>query len=308
MDNKITFLILSTKGSTVNRTSVSKKILFLCSLFFLFFLSVSVFYIHDYIKLKKQVLHARGLEKYFFNYKNKIGEQRRQIQNFACEINSLKTKITVLNGFEKKIRIIANLENAVNHDGLFGIGGAVPEDLDTELEISKNHDDLLREMHVQVEQLEHASLYQNKSFESLLKNLEDQRNFLASTPTIKPTTGWVSSVFGYRKSPFTGRREFHNGLDIATRSGTPIVATADGVVNYVGKKGLLGNLITLNHGHGIITRYGHIRKALVKRGAKVKRGEPIALVGSTGRSTGPHVHYEVRLNGVPVNPKKYIIN
>ena len=184
----------------------------------------------------------------------------------------------------------------------------MPEALDTELEISKNHDGLLREMHVQVEQLEHVSIYQNKSFESLLEKLEDQRNFLASTPAIKPTTGWISSSFGYRKSPFTGRREFHSGLDIATRLGTPIVATADGVVNYVGRKGLLGNLVTINHGHGIITRYGHISKALVKRGAKVKRGETIALIGSTGRSTGPHVHYEVRLNGVPVNPKKYIID
>jgi len=305
MDNKITFLILNTKGSTVNRASVSMRVLCLCGLFLL---SVSLFYIYDYIKLKKQVLHSIKLEKDFFDYKSKVGDQRRQIQNFACEINSLKTKLVTLNNFEKKIRIIANLENAENHDGVFGIGGSMPEALDTELEISKNHDGLLREMHVQVEQLEHVSIYQNKSFESLFKKLEDQRNFLASTPAIKPTTGWISSSFGYRKSPFTGRREFHSGLDIATRHGTPIMATADGVINYVGKKGLLGNLITINHGHGIITRYGHISKALVKRGAKVKRGETIALIGSTGRSTGPHVHYEIRLNGVPVNPKKYIID
>jgi murein DD-endopeptidase MepM/ murein hydrolase activator NlpD len=86
------------------------------------------------------------------------------------------------------------------------------------------------------------------------------------------------------------------------------MATADGVVTFIGKKGFLGNTIIVDHGHGMVTRYGHCKKFLKKRGEKVKRWEPIALVGNTGRSTGPHVHYEVRLNGVPVNPYKYILN
>ena len=109
-------------------------------------------------------------------------------------------------------------------------------------------------------------------------------------------------------SPFTGRREFHKGYDIATKKGSPVLATAAGVVTFVGRKGLLGNCIIINHGHGMVTRYAHIDKFLKKRGEKVKRWEPIALVGNTGRSTGPHVHYEVRLNGIPVNPFKYILN
>lgn len=109
-------------------------------------------------------------------------------------------------------------------------------------------------------------------------------------------------------SPFTGSREFHKGIDIANRQGTPIVATADGVVSFKGNKGLLGNVIMLDHGHGMMTRYGHTHEILVEIGDTVKRGDKIAVVGSTGRSTGPHLHYEVMLNGIRVNPEKYILN
>jgi len=95
-------------------------------------------------------------------------------------------------------------------------------------------------------------------------------------------------------------------VDIATRKGTPIVATADGVVTFAGAKALMGRMIVIDHGHGMVTRYAHISKALKKRGDAVKRGDTIALVGNTGRSTGSHLHYEVHLNGIPVNPATYI--
>jgi len=163
-------------------------------------------------------------------------------------------------------------------------------------------------MHAQLEQLSEASVVQSQAFEEVYGYLQDQKSLLASTPAIQPTTGWISSGFGYRKSPFTGLKEFHRGLDIATREGTPIIAPADGIVIFTGKKGGLGRLLTINHGHGIITRYAHLQKSLLKRGSHVKRGDKIALVGNTGRSTAPHLHYEVHLNGIPVNPAKYILN
>jgi murein DD-endopeptidase MepM/ murein hydrolase activator NlpD len=159
-----------------------------------------------------------------------------------------------------------------------------------------------------MQQVQQAGEVQENSFSSLLKSLEGKRNLLAATPSLHPTRGWISSNFGYRVSPFTGRKEFHRGLDIATREGTSIIAPADGVVTYSGKKWLMGNMITIDHGYGMVTRYGHISKLLKKKGNRVKRGEVIALVGNTGRSTGPHLHYEVRLNGVPVNPAKYILD
>jgi murein DD-endopeptidase MepM/ murein hydrolase activator NlpD len=97
-------------------------------------------------------------------------------------------------------------------------------------------------------------------------------------------------------------------LDIATRQGTPVDAPADGRVTFAGPKGLMGNMLTIQHGHGFVTRYGHLSKIFKKVGDKVKRGEVIAQVGNTGRSTGPHLHYEVLLSGVPVNPARYILN
>jgi murein DD-endopeptidase MepM/ murein hydrolase activator NlpD len=163
-------------------------------------------------------------------------------------------------------------------------------------------------MHEQTRELTLASTHQEKVFESLYEGLKSQRNLLSCTPSVRPTEGWYSSGFGYRISPFTGLREFHKGLDIAGRKGTKIIATADGVVTFIGRNGSYGNMMKIDHGHGMITRYGHIQKALKKRGEAVKRGDVIALMGNTGRSTGPHLHYEVFLNGLPVNPQKYILN
>jgi murein DD-endopeptidase MepM/ murein hydrolase activator NlpD len=213
-----------------------------------------------------------------------------------------------LNDFEQKIRIMANLEYKPEQSSLFAIGGSLPDDLDPDIPLKQDHDRLMRQMHDHMEQVEQATTVQENSFSTLLKSLESKRNLLAATPSLRPTVGWISSNFGYRVSPFTGRREFHRGLDIATRKGTPIIAPADGVVTFAGKKWLIGNMITLDHGYGMLTRYGHMFKLLKKKGDRVKRGEVIALVGNTGRSTGPHLHYEVRLNGVPVNPIKYILD
>jgi murein DD-endopeptidase MepM/ murein hydrolase activator NlpD len=234
--------------------------------------------------------------------------QREQIQEFAEEISTLKTKLVALNDFEKKIRIIANIESTEEQDNLFGIGGSIPEDLDTQIPLTQKHNSLMREMHEQVGQLHLATHNQDQNFDTLLKRLQDQQNLLASTPVVRPCPGWTTSSFGYRISPFTGRREFHKGFDIANRKGTPITATADGMIAFAGPKGLLGNTVVVDHGHGMVTRYGHLEKVMVKRGTPVKRGDTIGLMGNTGRSTGPHVHYEVHLNGIPVNPDKYILN
>jgi murein DD-endopeptidase MepM/ murein hydrolase activator NlpD len=103
-------------------------------------------------------------------------------------------------------------------------------------------------------------------------------------------------------------KEFHRGLDIATRKGTPIISTADGVVTFAGRKGGLGKVLVIDHGHGMVTRYCHLQKWVVGSGTRVKRGDKIALVGNSGRSTAPHLHYEIHLNGIPVNPSKYILN
>lgn len=141
----------------------------------------------------------------------------------------------------------------------------------------------------------------------LLSKLDKKRSLLSSIPSIYPVKGWVSSGYGYRISPFTGERTRHRGMDIASAIGTPIRAPADGVVIFSGRKENFGNFIMIAHGYGIVTRYGHNAHNLVQPGQKVKRGDQIGTVGASGRTTGPHLHYEVWVNGHPSNPRKFIL-
>ena len=307
MNDKISFYLLSYSGKTVKQFALTRRrlgVLVTCSIILLM-VTAGIFF--DYFNLKIS-FNKKEIEKTISNQSNEILNQRKQIQKFANEINTLKSNLVKLNKFEKKIRIIANINNPSEKDNLFGVGGSIPEDLDPKLPLTEKHNTLMREMHEQTRELSLASVSQEKVFESLFNDLKRKRNLLSSTPSIWPAKGWLSSGFGYRISPFTGLREFHKGFDISSREGTKVIATADGVVTFAGRNGLYGNMIKIDHGHGMMTRYGHLEKMLKKRGDAVKRGDVIGLMGNTGRSTGPHVHYEVFLNGLPVNPKKYILN
>lgn len=308
MRNKISFLILSDAGSPSRHLTVSKTNLRIFGIGIAVLLLLFTFAAYDYFDLKKAMLVKQQLEKNVAVQNNEIISQRKQIQKFAEEITTLKSELAELHDFEKKIRIIANIEKSDDQDNLFGVGGSIPDDLDAKIPLTEKHNSLMREMHEQTQLLDLASINQQKGFESLYNYLEGQRNLLSSTPAIRPTKGWVASGFGYRTSPFTGLREFHKGLDIANRIGTPIISSADGVVSFSGVKGNLGRTVKINHGHGLVTLYAHTEKILKKQGDTVKRGDTIALMGNSGRSTGPHLHYEVFLNGIPVNPVKYILN
>jgi murein DD-endopeptidase MepM/ murein hydrolase activator NlpD len=129
---------------------------------------------------------------------------------------------------------------------------------------------------------------------------------MASAPTMWPVEGPVTGSFGERIDPFNGEGAFHTGVDISTRYGEPIIAPADGMVAFAAEAAGYGRLVILEHGHGISTRYGHLASFAVALGQSVRRGEVIGYVGQSGRSTGPHLHYEVRINDVPVNPHKYL--
>jgi murein DD-endopeptidase MepM/ murein hydrolase activator NlpD len=148
---------------------------------------------------------------------------------------------------------------------------------------------------------------QEQEARALKSYFEDQQALLASAPSIWPVKGWVTSDFSVRLDPYTGERVMHEGLDIATAMGTPVRAPADGTVVFAGLEGGYGHVLVVDHGYGIKTRYGHLSRIDVKVGQKVHRGDIIAAVGNSGRSTGPHVHYEVRVNGVADNPRKFIL-
>lgn len=304
------FLVFNHTGSPIKRWSVSNKLLLTVVGSTAALIVVLAFFIADYVSLRIDAGTSVQLSSRITQQDDLIDHQRNQIKNFAFQINDLKNQLNDLNDFEKKMRILANIDNPEDDtEGVFGIGGSMPEDLDPTIEIKERQTALIQEMHEHVQHLDQVAVTQEERFKVLYEHMAEQRNMLACTPTIRPVEdGYISSSFGYRTSPFTERREFHKGLDIATNIGTQIVATADGTVSFSGKNGNMGNMITIDHGYGFTTRYGHCKKLLKKKGEKVKRGDVIALVGNSGRSTGPHVHYEVKLNGVQVNPSRYILN
>jgi murein DD-endopeptidase MepM/ murein hydrolase activator NlpD len=149
---------------------------------------------------------------------------------------------------------------------------------------------------------------QSASLADLVTALEGKHEFLASSPSIWPARGWLTSRYGYRVSPFTGKPQFHAGLDIAGAAGTPVIAPARGRVVFVGKRGPLGNSIVIDHGHGVRTQYGHNDDLRVKLGQRVERGDVIATLGSSGRSTGPHLHYVVEVHGKTKDPLDFIFD
>lgn len=308
MQKRYTLLLFNHNGAPLTQINLTRWLIFaLSGLGLLCAFGVGLFF-YDYADIKKRFPESENLRHTIAKQETTIEEQLQQIESLANSINTIKNDLLELYQFEEKIRIIANIEKPDNQDNLFGVGGQLPPDLAPLGTLRDHHKNLVREMHAQVDEIHQIAVSQQQNFGDLLKILKEQRNLLASRPAIRPTTGWITSTFGYRKSPFTGLRSFHHGLDYANKIGTEVIATADGVITYAGRRGLLGKTIVLDHGHGFITRYGHLNKYLKKRGDYVKRGDIIALMGNTGRSTGPHLHYEVRLNGLPVNPEKYILN
>jgi murein DD-endopeptidase MepM/ murein hydrolase activator NlpD len=148
---------------------------------------------------------------------------------------------------------------------------------------------------------------QSHTLAALEEYLITQDSIAAGIPQGKPVEeGWVSSFYGYRVDPFNGKKTFHHGLDIAGKSGSPVAAVADGIVSWVGSRGGYGGLVEVDHGNGYVTRYAHNKTIKVKKGELVNKGDVVALMGSTGRSTGPHVHFEVLRDGKHINPYNFI--
>ncbi len=138
--------------------------------------------------------------------------------------------------------------------------------------------------------------------------VEKRQALAAATPTIWPAHGWLTDAFGNRSDPFTGQNEFHSGLDISTDKGQPVYATANGTVQSAGWANAYGNMVVLDHGFGLATRYAHLSRFNVRPGDSVRRGAVIGFVGATGRATGDHVHYEVLANGATLNPLRFLLD
>ncbi|MFQ5802077.1 MAG: M23 family metallopeptidase [Candidatus Methylomirabilales bacterium] len=225
------------------------------------------------------------------------------------KLNVVQEELKQLRAFDHQIRHLAGMEQSEGEDGA-AVGGGnleVGKAL-REGEEAQRQALLVDRLHQDLQRMEREIALREDSLKTLTTYLTEQKDRLAATPSIWPTRGYVSSRFGPRKSPFTGRRQRHTGIDIAASRGTPIVATADGVVTFSGRLAGYGRAIVITHGFGLKSFYGHNKKNKVKKGDRVKRGQVIGLVGSTGYSTGSHVHYEVLVKDNPVNPLNYIID
>lgn len=236
--------------------------------------------------------------------------RNREFSAIVAENQDLRTRARDLNGkletlekhlteFEEKTRrlsIAAGL-SAVHDPGTGGVGGlsAVPLDATTSVELGLS------------EATRRSGLLSSR-LEVVERNLTLQADRLALTPTLAPAAGLLTAGFGMRDDPFTGLREFHTGIDISTQTGNRVHAPAGGTVVRVAWDKGYGRIVQVAHGFGVTTLFGHLDTARVTEGQRVHRGDLIALVGSTGRSTGPHLHYEVHVNGKPVNPLDYVLN
>jgi len=262
----------------------------------------SAFLFHRYFQLVDDEVELTELQR-----SSKI--RKIQVEKFAQQVKNFESEMIRLERFEKKLRVITALEDspraASKNWGVGGSYGLPTRSLTTSL--ANEAKSLADKLSNNLGHLTAQAKIQTISFQELDDFFKNQSSLLLATPSIWPTRGWVTSNFGFRKSPFTGLRERHEGWDIGARSGSAIRSTADGVVTVAGREHGYGKMMEVDHGYGLVTRYGHNSKNLLKAGARVKRGQIIALVGNTGRSTGPHLHYEVLLNGVPVNPKNYIL-
>ncbi len=299
MLKKITVFLLSDGENKIKQfrwllPSPAILILLICSL-----TALVSWFLYDYHSMKSQISYLARMEK-------ETEQKKQQLIHMAHRIDQITQEMASQRELSRKLRIMVNLEE--NEAEGYGLGGPGPIFSDPQDDDVGDEKELVRLMHRTLDNLENELALDEQEKNDLYDFFENQKLLLASTPSVWPAKGWLSSRFGYRRSPFTGKKEFHRGIDVATRMGAPILAPADGVVTFVGRDGGFGRTVTIKHGYGLKTKYAHLKDALVKKGQHVKRGETIALVGSTGRSTGPHLHYEVHLNNVAVDPLRYIID
>lgn len=230
---------------------------------------------------------------------NRLKSENRELQlaneEFSKSVEGLQSELKSVEERTRKLAIVAGI-NPVEMRVPGGVGG-----IGSETEIGNPYQD-------EIDRMSFRSRRLKTDISVLERRLMERDRLWSSTPSVAPVRGILTDGFGNRSDPFTGRPASHGGIDISTSHGRPIIAPADGVVAKAEWASGYGNVIYLSHGYGYSSRYGHLSEISVKPGQKVKRGDTIGLVGSTGRSTGPHLHYEVRVNGNPVNPLEYVLD
>lgn len=298
-ENFFTLMIVPRGKNNVKKVAFSGKFLrILIAVSTVFFLT-ALYVVYDYASIKRDRAELLRLRK-------QTAQQSQHIKDLAVKVDEFADRLEDLKQFDKKLRILAKYQVGKDKKQPLGIGGPNNEQIRLSELLDQDQEKIITGMRQSLSQLNDDAGSREVSFNELLKFLREQKSILAATPSVWPVRGWVTSEFGPRENPFGAGVEFHRGIDIATRKGKEIVSPADGLVVEIGYRAADGNYIMVDHGHGFSTYYAHLAKIAVKKGGRVRRGDLIGHVGDTGRSTGPHLHYGVYVNHVPVNPRKYI--
>ncbi|HLE01323.1 MAG TPA: M23 family metallopeptidase [Bdellovibrionota bacterium] len=316
-----TILIIPEKTSRVRKIVLPGWILKGTAIGLSFVILIGTIMVFDYWYVMNQIGENKQL-------KMENRRLRQQVQVFKNKITTIESTMERVKTFATRLKVITNIEDrsgllqTMNNnlpDAATNIGGpaagATPAAMEAALaEVGDSRDPEAVQLRKEYDQLDNVftdlnreTLYVEQLLQDQYELLADQKAFLAALPMRKPAVGYFTSGFGVRRSPYGGRVKMHEGLDIANRPGTSVKAPADGIIAFADSKAGYGQTIIINHGYGVETWYGHNKKILVTKGQKVRRGDSIALLGSSGRSTGPHVHYEVRVNGTPVDPLSYLL-
>lgn len=329
MDKKtITFLVFSNRKGTTRKITVSAAWLKAGLSFVTILCVILAASVVDYVGLLSQSLENRRL-------RDENGQLKQQFQVVEGKLNALENGLERVKNFVTKLQLITNTDD--EHRALKLAIGPLPRVGDSinpaaerapsselaardavfydrqptnegegELTVEGQRD--YASLAVRIDQAVQETILREQGVLELYNSLSEHQSLLAATPSVRPVRGWFTSKFGYRISPFTGRPVMHSGLDIAAAPGQPVYAPADGVVSYAGYDAGYGKLVSIDHGYGVVTRFGHLSQISVEVGQRVRRRDLVAAVGSTGRSTGPHLHYEVRVNNVPVDPTNYVLD
>ena len=278
----------------------------------------------QYVSTTGEVWELRAL-------RDELLSARQQTVTFSSTLEDLKHRLLVMKEVNHRLRVMLGIDEQQVADSFNGQGGVErpfikvepltknapwPESNNPEILSQTEHEefrpaDLLSasaKLDHELSQLRTDALIEERRLDDLVKAAKEKIARLAATPSVRPVDGWVTSGFGPRLSPFTNQLAMHDGLDIGAPARTPVRAPAGGRVASVGYDERMGNNITIDHGYGVQTHYGHLAKSFVKGGQKLKRGDIIGLVGSTGLSTGPHLHYMVKINDKSVDPERYILD
>ncbi|MBT4087068.1 MAG: M23 family metallopeptidase [Deltaproteobacteria bacterium] len=290
--NYLTVMIVPQKSGRIVKFEISALFIKMIMLTFCILIVASAGILVDYFLIKEKSRNMKNLE-------NSVILQKMSIQKNSNMLHSRQNELSDLKKFDRKLRLISGVQESISRIRFVGERNELNE---YKIRLTPEGRMLL----LKLKKLDFETKLQQINFFQLWGFLQEQKDKLARTPSIVPAQGHISSRFGKRKHPFTGEIHHHQALDISNREYTPVYAPADGIVNNVRIEGNLGLFLVIDHGYNIVTRYGHLAKTEVTAGRKIKRGDLIARIGNTGRSTAPHLHYEILINDIYVDPEKYI--